>query len=259
MPTNRISIDSVMETLSMNINHSPESIGLPLIEGTGEGTKICLLDCGTPKHKEIVNIAENINFSGSNDKEDLLGHATVMTGLMVGNGGITGIAPAASMYFAKVIDDTGASRIDSLIAGILWSIIKEVNVLCIPLSTDLNSPAVHDAIKKAHNRKISIVASAGNSKHVMYPAKYDEVLSVGATDSNGGVASFSAQGDVNLIGVRQVSCYLENAYAVASGSSVATAYAAGVMALLIEDCRKKKIDPTPSIIHKMMQSLPIQR
>jgi subtilisin len=256
MPTNRISIDSVMETLLMPINHSPESIGLPHMDVTGDGTKICLLDCGTPRHKDIVNIAEDINFSGSAEKDDLLGHSTVISGLIVGSGGIMGIAPSASMYFAKVIDDTCASRIDSLIAGILWGIIKEVNVICIPLSTDFDSPAVHDAIKKAHNRKITIVASAGNTKDILYPAKYHEVLPVGAIDQNGAIAS--APGNINLIGTRQVSCYLENKYAVATGSSVATAYAAGIAALLIESCHKKKIDPTPATIYKMMQSLPIQ-
>ena len=65
------------------------------------------------------------------------------------------------------------------------------------------SPLVEDAIKKAIKRRIVVVAAAGNAAgdsdtSVMFPASVPGVISVGAVDQNGDVASFSATLDVDI-------------------------------------------------------------
>ena len=227
--------------------------GCPPFTTSGRDVRICLLDSGVPDHKAIVNVAGDINFTGSADNKDHVGHSTLISGLICGNlqGQIRGVAPDAMLYYAKMIDDQCQSRADSLVAGILWGIIKEVNIIAIPLCTDIDSPAVHDAIKKAYYENICVVASAGGDNQ-FYPAKYEEVLSVGALDQDGKIASFSAKGAFNILGRMVATTYIDQSFAIATGTSIATAFAVGIAAKAIEQLRHENIEPTPAIVYDYM-------
>src|SRR4030042_5522046 len=56
---------------------------------------------------------------------------------------------------------------------------------------------MHDAVKEAYNAGVLLVASAGNdeSNSRSYPAAYDEVIAVTATDQSDQKAWFSNWGD----------------------------------------------------------------
>jgi len=72
---------------------------------------------------------------------------------------------------------------------------------------------------------------------VLYPAAYPETLAVVATDSYDQIAPFSNYGpQVTLAapGVGIVSTIPGGGYGIASGSSMATAYATGVIALILQ-------------------------
>lgn len=254
MATSRVTVDSVLEKLTIPVKYTPESLGLLPFVTKGSHVKICLIDSGVPDHEAIINIAGDVNFSDSPDSRDHIGHATLLAGLIIGDGkDFTGIAPNANLLFAKIVDDTCHSRSDALVAAILWGVIKEVDIIAIPLSTDIDSPAVHDAIKKAHKRGICVIASAGNEKKVLFPAQYPEVLAVGALDEDGKLATFSAEGEFNILGRRVVTTYLEQSFAVVSGSSVATGFAVGAAALCIEQLKNEQINPTPSTVYKFIK------
>jgi subtilisin family serine protease len=60
-----------------------------------------------------------------------------------------------------------------------------------------DAPGVRDAVKAAYNAGVVLVAAAGNSGNppgrgnsIEYPARYEEVIAVGATDINDKRARF---------------------------------------------------------------------
>ena len=64
-----------------------------------------------------------------------------------------------------------------------------------PSDSDLER--LEDSVKQARDRGINVVAAAGNdgADEVVYPARLDEVLAVGAAEHDGGLCSFSNHGE----------------------------------------------------------------
>ena len=63
--------------------------------------------------------------------------------------------------------------------AINWAIEKKVNILSLSFGTKTDSEVLHNAIKRAQENNILIVA-AGNDSQIEYPAAYPEVIAVGS-------------------------------------------------------------------------------
>jgi subtilisin family serine protease len=219
------------------------------LHNKGGGTKLAIIDSGIDyNHPDLnVNYAGGYDFANEDtDPLDDNGHGTHVAGIVAAEDndmGVVGVAPDTSVYALKVLDGNGVGYWSDFIVALEWAVANGIQVVNTSLGADSDAPGVHEAVKVAHNAGIVLVAAAGNSGNppgrgnsVMYPAKYEEVIAVAATDQNNIRAKFSSTGDhVELAapGVDIRSTYSGGLYATMSGTSMASPHVAGVAALII--------------------------
>lgn len=222
----------------------------------GKGVKVAIIDSGIDLKNSEVKPKKSISFitekNGDNSAQDYDGHGTFIASLIAGtheNEYVDGVAPKAELYVAKVLDSTGSGYYSSVIQAIDWAISQNVDVINLSLGNNLDDAAVHNAIQKATEKGIIIVAGAGNkgtsstSKNsIQYPAKYDEVIAIGSTNYGNQRGQFSKltysatgeQLDFVAPGVYNVGVGLNGDYIYSSGTSNSTAIATGLVALYLE-------------------------
>jgi type VII secretion-associated serine protease mycosin len=231
-------------------------------QSQGDGVVVAVVDSGVNgNHPDLVgNVLPGVDVSGAgapNGLEDLNGHGTGMAGLIAahghGNGdGVLGIAPRAKIL--PVRDEQGKGPTpDSIVAGINAAVKSGAKVISISQGgTDL--PALREAVESALSADAVVVASIGNKpKEVLpgFPASYDGVIAVGATDQNGNIAAVTVAGNAIVLtapGMRIVSTDRVGGYRIADGTSDSTAIVAGAAALI----RSKYPDlPAKEVVHRL--------
>ncbi len=232
----------------------------------GEGIRIAILDTGIdPQHPDfagrIAAMTSFVNGDGSDDN----GHGTHVAGIAAGSGAASGgrfrgVAPAASLYIAKVLDANGNGMMSDVIAGIEWAVTQDVHVINLSMGSDTPGDGT-DALSTLCDqvvRQLGIVicVAAGNNgpsrSTIGAPGVARWVITVGAADDMDHVAQFSSRGptldgrikpDIVFPGTNIVSARASNArvgrpmqqnYAEMSGTSMATPHASGAAALLLQ-------------------------
>ncbi|TYR78892.1 S8 family peptidase [Priestia megaterium] len=245
----------------------------------GKNVVIAVLDTGCEtSHPDLKErIIDGYNFTEEHNGdisvyEDLNGHGTHVSGIMAGSineTGIVGVAPKADLLILKVLNKRGTGSSESLIEGINYAInwrgIKGEKVRVISLSLGLKSPnpKLHDAVKRAIENDICVVAASGNdgdgnmaTNEYRYPGAYPEVISVGALKEENQLADFSNTHDlVDLYapGVGIYSTSIKSGHTLLSGTSMAAPHIAGSIALLIEEYTYLfNIRPTEEEIYKFL-------
>lgn len=214
--------------------------------GAGEGTgiNVAVVDTGIElAHPDLMaNIKGSYNaISPTKSANDDNGHGTHVAGTIGAQGntiGVIGVAPAVNLYAVKVLNRNGSGYISDIIEGIDWAVAHNINVINMSLGASSDVQAFHDAVIRAHDAGIVIVAAAGNDLGgpVNFPGAYPEVIGVSATDSNNVVASFSSVGpevDLAAPGASIYSTYKGKTYRTLSGTSMASPHVAGAAALLL--------------------------
>lgn len=218
----------------------------------GEGIKVGISDTGMDyNHPDLKNnYKAGFNaITDTNDPMDDYGHGTHCAGTIAANGSIIGVAPNASLYISKVLDEWGSGGLVDIVEGTQWLIDQGVNVISMSWggATNQDWSSVTAVLQDAYNKGIILVAAAGNTNEDasgFMPAKLDIVVCVAALDSNYGRAWFSNYGsvvDVSAPGIMIYSAstsdsnaclYDSNKYFYLAGTSMACPHAAGVGALL---------------------------
>ena len=192
-----------------------------------------------------------VNEDGAPEDDYSVGHGTHVSGIVgadTDNGlGVAGMAPANPLMALKVLDSGGEGTYFDVARAIDYACAQGIRVLNLSLGGIDASSVLSDAVQAATAAGAILVAAAGNcgsgcyidSQYYVnppyYPAAYDEVLAVGATDSNDDIASFSEHHpyvDVAAPGVAIYSTYRRGSYGLLSGTSVATPHVSGLAALL---------------------------
>lgn len=224
---------------------------------TGEGIKIAVLDTGISDHTDldIAGGVSTVNYT--NSYKDDNGHGTHVAGIIASknNGvGTTGVASDAEIYSVKVLNYAGKGDLMDIIEGMDWAINKGVDIINVSLGTKVDSATLKAKVDEAEAKGIIVVAASGNSGdyNMTYPAKYDNVVAVGATDQNNNLASFSSRGsqlDVVAPGAGVVSTYLGDMYANGNGTSQAAPYVTGLLALLSQQYPDKSANELVQMLY----------
>ena len=166
-----------------------------------------------------------------------INNATGIAGVAGWNPGISGSANWVRILPVKVLDSYGYGDDAGIADGIVWAADRGANAVNLSLGGSGWSNTLNNAVQYAWSKGAVVVAAAGNSgvSSVEYPAGYDNVISVAATDSTDTLASFSQYGswvDVAAPGDEIASTYFGSGYAYLSGTSMAAPFVAGQAALL---------------------------
>lgn len=216
----------------------------------GEGVTVAVLDIGCwVQHDDLQdrfapyvwNVVDN-----SNNVNDPDGHGTHVCGTIAANNnsfGVSGIAPKCKLMPIKVLHDEGWGYDHHIARGIDLALANNADVINMSLGGPTESPEIHAAIKRAYALNVPVVCAAGNAGdvgQVEFPARYNEAIAVGAIDRNNVRAWFSNTGiglDFVAPGVDIVSTIGGNVYQSYSGTSMATPWVSGVIALMLSKHR----------------------
>lgn len=231
---------------------------------TGAGVDIAIIDTGIDQdHADLTaNLAGGINYTGKgppwkrrvdpNDWDDANGHGTHVAGIAaaVDNSiGVIGAANSANLWAVRVLDNTGSGYLSDVIDGIYWAADNGMEVINLSLGVEKevldqypnDKQALQDSVDYAYYTKdVVVVAAAGNGgagdDTVIYPARFDSVIAVAATDDTDLRASFSSTGstvELAAPGVDIYSTWNDGLYNTISGTSMASPHVAGTAALVI--------------------------
>jgi len=235
------------QTLPWGVNRIDAEIVHSYNKGTG--IKVAIIDTGIDLDHSDLQVVGNITFvSGttSGDDDSYSGHGTHVAGTVAAldnDIGVIGVAPDVELYAVKALDANGDGWWSDVARGIEWAIDNGIQVINMSLGSSSGSQVLEEACNDAYEAGVLVVAAAGNSGNswgsgdkVLYPARYESVIAVAATDSSDKRAYFSSTGpDVELSapGVDIKSTCRDDTYDTKSGTSMASPHVAGVAALII--------------------------
>lgn len=178
-----------------------------------------------------------------NDVTDYYGHGTHSAGCAAGIGnnakGIAGVAWGSRLMIVKVTDDNAFDPdIHNEMQGVLYAATMGAKVINMSFGGTGRSRAEQEIINLVRNRYDPVlVAAAGNysNEFLNYPADYDGIISVAATNNADAPSDFTNYNylvDISAPGTDIWSTDIGDSYSYDSGTSFASPITAGGAALV---------------------------
>ncbi|CAA9423919.1 MAG: hypothetical protein AVDCRST_MAG64-3050, partial [uncultured Phycisphaerae bacterium] len=208
---------------------------------------------GTGRHPDLdAKVVAQHDFVGPGPGDpvaedlDSVSHGTAVAGVAAAetnnDTGIAGVCPDCSVVAGKFYtSDSGT--VGDAIQAIEYAVEQDSDVLNLSFGTERDIRAVKRVINSAYAEGVTIVAAAGNSARkgnpANYPAAYERVIAVGATNQNDRRASFSSFGryvDIAApgVGILTTDAAPPNTYSRLDGTSFSSPVVAGVAGLLAD-------------------------
>ncbi len=118
-----------------------------------------------------------------------------------------------------------------------WAVEQNVDIINMSFGITKNVKELEEAVERAAEADILLVAASGNGETVAYPAAYDEVIAVGSVTAEGLVAEGSAGGEALELmapGENIISSGIFGGVTGMSGTSMAAPHVAGAASILME-------------------------
>lgn len=204
--------------------------------------KVAVLDSGINSNLNQLQgyVAKSFNTLDNSFKTlPVNEHGTMIASIITAtnyDGKNIGLNKNVQLYDVQVLDDDGAGQSDNIVSGIDWAIKQNVDIINISYGFSNDDNLIRNAIKRAYENGIIIVAATGNTVGLTtdYPAKYPEVLSISAIDSEMNIFAYAGKGKVDYVapGVNVPVLNIKGKLEYQSGTSFAAAYATGVVSIL---------------------------
>ena len=221
---------NVRVRLSINntSNWGEEAIGVIVVSKNDclYSPRIIVLDTGCNIESELIAIGYNA-FDGSEDVADADGHGTVMIDKLLDMIVYADVVPIK-------ISDSEEIALEYLLGGLEKAISMHPDVISMSLGTMIDYPKVAEKIEEAIEQNIVVIAAAGNQggDKLLYPAGYDDVISVLARDINNiDVASNNKSESKRSFSAPGVKILVGNEYV--TGSSIAVPYVTALISQMI--------------------------
>ena len=180
--------------------------------------------------------------SWDNNPMDEQGHGTYIAGIAgaaINNRfGIAGVAPKSKIINIRAFDPTGYGEEDDVAAALLYAVKMKAKVVNMSFGDNAFSYVLRDVIRYAYSQGVVLIASSGNSgsDSPHYPSGYSEVICVGNSNSDDGVAgssNFGSTTDLVAPGSLITTTAVGNNYSVISGTSASAPFVSGAAALIL--------------------------
>ncbi|WP_373229310.1 S8 family serine peptidase [Cohnella sp.] len=215
--------------------------------------KIAVFDTGIAKLRSLP-VAGGVSFVGkSTDYSDDNGHGTYVASVLAASGDLVqGVAPKASLYSIKVLDQNAEGSFSAVIEAIEWAVQNKMDIAVMSFGTDIYSAALADTLAYAEDNGLLLVASAGNGgmNQIDFAARFHSVIAVGAVDDQLVRAPFSNTGtELELMarGVQVPGLDRNGEVIRRGGTSSAASHTAGISALYMQSF--------PSLTNKEIRQL----
>lgn len=206
-------LDELMPVSQANyLNPIRAKLGWGITEGN-ESIKVGVIDTGADEdHKELMTQIDSAYACLLCGEGDGQGHGTSVSGIIAaekGTSGLSGIAPYTKLVIMKG-DPRSKGRISTISASSFIFDAHELGVRILNMSwgANIHSIVLDKAINHASDQGIILIAAAGNDglriydegdggllSNRVFPASFENVLAVGASESNDLITQGSNFGD----------------------------------------------------------------
>ena len=184
--------------------------------------------------------------NNDNKPIDDYGHGTYCSGIIAASTnnsiGMAGVSWYSKIMPLKVINSEGAVYEYDIVDCIYYAVDNGADIISMSWGWYTKSKIIYDCMKYAYDYDVVLVAAAGNSDrdYKAYPAAYDQVIAVGATNQTDKRArdwswgsNFGNWIDVSAPGTGILTTDRGNKYVKIKGTSAACPHVAGLAALLL--------------------------
>lgn len=135
------------------------------------------------------------------------GHGTAMAGIIVAKDGLRGNAQGVDLLVAKAIDSNGEGTDEGIAEAVNWCANQQADIISLSLGGEggfgfggITTDELEDAVQDALDQGVFVVAAAGNDGQdddgdVSSPCSVEDVICVGGATRLGNVWSGSSEGD----------------------------------------------------------------